>query len=115
MNDFRKEMSADLSDTRWLLWKFVWIGIPIIVVLSVIFFALGGLGYFGKTVIERKVFENSYQRSEAIKSQIATDMAVVAQIQEHLKNQNLDLDTRNALKAQLAAAKLRINIAKNRR
>ena len=86
----------------------------VIVTVFAVGFTLNSLGYLGKTVVERKVFEQSYQRSEGIKAQIATDEAVLAEIERKLANPNLDETTRTNLEAQATAARVRIDIAKRR-
>lgn len=72
------------------------------------------MGLIGGTVVERKVFENSFQHSEALNSQIATDEAVVAEIERKLINPNLDADTKHNLEAQAAAARIRISTARGK-
>jgi hypothetical protein len=64
--------------------------------------------------VERKVFENSYQRTESIKASITTDEAALAEIQMNLQNANLDADTRTNLEAQASAIRIRLNAAKER-
>lgn len=85
-----------------------------LVITVVTLFALWFGGVIGTTYAERKVFEHSYQRSESIKSQIATDEAALAEINAKLKNPNLDEDTKFNLKAQATAARMRIDAAKRR-
>lgn len=115
MNDYRKEVNQIAKDTSWTFWRFLPLYLIIIVILFLIGFGLKSAGLFGKTVVERKVFENSYQRDEAIKSQIATDEAVLAEIEKKLLNPNLDANTKYNLEAQAAAARIRIKTAKTRR
>jgi len=62
--------------------------------------------------IERKVFEGSYQRSESLKARIATDEAVLAEIEAQLQNAELDPATQANLNAQARAARVRIRTAK---
>ncbi len=95
-------------------WKWLWIGIASLIVLSLIGFVLNSAGLFGRTVVERKVFENSYQRTESIKAQIATDEAVLAEIERKLMNPELTESTKANLEAQLSAARIRIATAKGR-
>lgn len=84
------------------------------VVLGAVGFGLNSLGVFGHTFVERKVFEQSYQRSEALKSRIATDEAALAEIEAQLRNPNLDADTRANLEAQAAAARVRLRAARRK-
>lgn len=85
-----------------------------IAAIGLLGFALSSLGLFGRTVVERKVFENSYQRTESLKARIANDQAVLAEIQSKLSDPNLDKDTRRNLEAQASAARIRIETAKRR-
>lgn len=110
MYDYREEMKV----VRWTFWRVLGMAIIAAVVLGGVGFALHSAGVFGHTVVERKVFENSYQRTEGLKAQIATDEAALAEIQAKLANPNLDEDTRYNLKAQAAAIRLRIQAAKRR-
>jgi len=79
-----------------------------VILLSGLGFVLNSCGVFGSTIVERKVFENSYQRTESLKSRIAIDEATLAEINIKLQNPNLDEDIRWNLKAQAAAARIRI-------
>lgn len=115
MFDYRKDMQSTITGGYWTVWKVTPLILLILILLSVIGFSLKSVGLLGSTVVERKVFENSYQRSEAIKAQIATDEAVLAEIQRQLSSTDLDEDTRNNLEAQAAAARVRIATAKGRK
>ena len=90
----------------WWFWFF-----GIIIVTSIIGFGLSSLGLIGRTVVERKVFENSFQYSEARKAAIATYEAQLAEVERMLAG-NLDEATRSNLEAQ--AAGIRINLATER-
>ena len=62
---------------------FVWVGFLILIALVI----LTVMGYFGKltsTIVERKVFENSYQRSEGLRSQNMAWEAQLASINSQL-------------------------------
>lgn len=114
MSEYRKEVGQVARDARWTFWRFFPLFLGVVFVLGGFGFLLNSLGVFGQTVVERKVFENSYQRTEAIKAQIATDEAVLAEIERKLQNPKLDEDTRHNLEAQAAAARIRIDAAKRR-
>jgi hypothetical protein len=85
-------------------------------VIAVLLTAIGlGTRYFGlwgETRIERKVFEESYQRSEGLKAQIANDEAVLAEINAQLENPELDTTTRANLEAQARATRIRLRTAR---
>jgi hypothetical protein len=114
MSGYRNEMREFEREARWTTAKFLPLFLLIVVILFSVGFGLKSLGLFGRTVVERKVFENSYQRSESIKAQIATDEAVLAEIEQKLLNPNLDADTRFNLEAQVSAARVRIQTARRR-
>jgi len=109
-DDYRSDMKV----VRWTFWRILGLVVIAVVVLGAVGFGLRSLGVFGDTVVERKVFENSYQRVEALKSQIATDKAVLAEIEAKLRNPRLDEDTRYNLEAQATAARIRIKTAERK-
>ena len=108
MSDYRDDIREVEREARWTFWRFVPLIVIVMVVLSAVGFGLKSMGLIGQTVVEREVFEHSFQRSEALKSQIATDEAVLAEIERKLANPELDADTRHNLEAQAAAARVRI-------
>lgn len=109
-DDYREGMRV----ARWTFWRVLLLVVIAVVVLGGVGFAMNSLGVFGQTVVERKVFENSYQRTEALKSQIANDEAVLAEIETQLTNPKLDESTRHNLEAQARAARIRIRTAKEK-
>lgn len=110
MNNYREDARKVAKETRWTFFRFLPITITAIVILSILGFGLNSIGLFGKVFVERKVFENSYQRSEGLKSGAALQEATIQQIEGMLSNPNLDSDTRFNLEAQLNAARLRLNV-----
>jgi len=112
MNDYRKNVNEAARETRYTIVRFLPLLIGVIVILGIVGFTLRSCGILGRTIVERKVFEESYQRSEALKSQIAVDEAVLVEIEHKLRNTNLDPDTRINLEAQASAARVRIATAK---
>ena len=101
MNTDRKEFG------KWWLW------VLILVVLAVIVFS--GLRYAGivtGTVVEREVFEQSYQRTEGLKQQIATWEAQIAELEGKLLNPKLDEDTKTNINAQISAIRVRLDAAR---
>jgi hypothetical protein len=109
-DDYRNDMKV----VRWTFWRILVLVVAAVVTLSAVGFALNSCGVLGNTIVERKVFENSYQRTAALKSQIAADEAVLAEIEEQLKNPGLDENTRYNLEAQAAAARIRIRTARSK-
>lgn len=112
MSKYRDEVRQVEKEARWTFWRFLPLFLAVIAILSVVGFGLNSLRLFGRTVVERKVFEESYQRSEALKSRIATDEATLVEIERKLSNPNLDADTRHNLEAQVSAARIRIETAR---
>ena len=108
---YRNEVRKIERESRWTFFKVVPLLLIIIIFLGVTGFVTKSLGLWGGTIIERKVFESSYQRSESIKSRIAIDRASMTEIEQQLMNPNLDENTRYNLEAQLSAARVRIATA----
>lgn len=102
------------KEASWTFWRFLPLFVVVVVVLSAIGFGLRSAGVIGGTVVEREVFERSYQRSEALRAQIAADEAVLAEIQRQMSNPELDAGTRHNLDAQAAAARVRISTARGK-
>lgn len=87
-----------------------WVWVVFLVLSTIISFTgLKYAGLFGKTIVERKVFENSYQKQEADKTARITYAAQLAQLRGKLNNPNLDQSTRAEIQAQIDA----INILKS--
>ena len=108
---FNEEMEEVNEGFRWF---FKWLlprALLVILILSVVGWGLNAAGLFGSTVVERKVFENSYQRSEGMKARIATEKAALAEIEAQLSNPELDKQTRHNLLAQRRAARVRLRTA----
>jgi len=83
---------------KWWMWiVFLMVGTVIV------FGCLNAFGIIGKTVIERKVFENSYQKHEADKEARTTYDASLALLRSKLNNPNLDVGTRAEIQAQIDA------------
>ena len=86
----------------------VWV-VFLLIGTGIIFTGLRYLGIIGKTVVERKVFENSYQKSEADKTANTAYSAQLAQLRGKLNNPSLDAGTKAEIRAQIDA----INILKS--
>lgn len=88
------------------------IGLIIILIICAFGFAVDCVGLISRTVIERKVFENSYQRAASLKSQIATHKAALEEIRIRLNSPDLDKTTKYNLEAQAASLRIQIKAAK---
>lgn len=112
MSDYRKEVNYIRKEARWTLWKVFPLFLTVILTIGLIGLFVKYLTKVGDTAVERVVFENSYQRSASLSSQLATYEATKAEIEHKLLNQNLDMNTRDALEAQLSALRIRIATVK---
>ncbi len=101
MDKEKKEFGA------WWMWI-----LGLVVIAIIILSATGYLGKLTGTILERKVFENSYQRSEGKKSQIATYNAQIASLNSQLLNPKLDAGTIANINAQLKALNIQLKAAK---
>ena len=111
--NYREDVNTGVKETKWTFFKVLPLMLTIVVILSIIVFSLKSIGLIGGTVVERTVFEQSYQRSEALKSRIAMDTAILAEIEQKLLNPTLDENTRSNLNAQASAARIRIATARS--
>lgn len=110
MSDMRKEMQeARREGTKWWMW-----GLGLFILSVVALTSLSYFGVFTDTVVERKVFEESFQYNEARESEIATYTAQIAEIDSKLSDPNLDDATRRNLEAQKSAIEVRLNTAKSK-
>lgn len=114
MSEYRTEVGAGLKEARWTFFKGMPLFLMVIVFLSLLGFVLNSLGLFGWTIVERKVFENSFQYSEARKSEIATFEAQIAEINRKLYDSNLDVATRTNLEAHASALRIQLNVARSK-
>lgn len=114
MSDYREEADEFRREARWTMWKFLPLALTALVILLVVGFVIRVVGVYGSTVVERKVFENSYQRSESLKSQIAIDEATLAEIKHLLTNPDLAANARRNLEAQASAARIRLATTKRK-
>lgn len=108
MSAYRDEARHAIGEAQWTFWKAFPLVMLAVVMLSAVGFGLHSVGLLGTTVVERKVFEQSYQKQAAMNSQIATDEAVLAEIERKLLNPSLDAGVRHNLEAQASAARIRI-------
>lgn len=101
------------SDKRyfgsWWLWTLFLICITVVVL-----WLLGSVGLIGHTVVERKVFENSQQYTEARKTEILTFEAQLTEINQRLMSTTLSQEQKDNLEAQAAAIRVQLNVARNK-
>lgn len=92
----------------WWMWILT-LSVLTIMVLT----GLSYMGVLGKTVVERKVFEQSYQYSAGQQQKIATFQAQMAELERQLANPELDGQTRTNLEAQAASIRIQLNSARS--
>ena len=114
MSNYRDEVRTGLKGVRWTFFRGMPLFLLVVVFLALLGFALNSLGLFGRTVVERKVFENSFQYAEAKKSEKAAFKAELAEINRRLTNGDLDKSTRNNLEAHASALRIQLSTARNR-
>lgn len=93
----------------WWMWV-----LGLIVVSALVFGGLRYAGVWTDTVVEREVYEQSYQRQEAVKSQIATFEAQKVELEGRLLNPNLDEGTRANIQAQISSINVQLRAAKEK-
>lgn len=112
--NYREEVREFTKEGRWTFFKVLPFFLIFVTTLGGIGFGLKSLGIIGSTAVEREVFEQSYQRSASLKSQLATDQSVLLEIERKLSNPNLDKNTRFNLEAQASATRIRIETTKRK-
>ena len=92
-----------------------WIWILLLTIVSIVAFTgLNYVGLIGGTIVERKVFENSFQYSEARKMEIATFEAQLTEIEHKLSSDSIDSETRENLEAQAAGIRIQLSVSRSR-
>lgn len=101
MDSDKKEMG------KWWMWI-----LGLMVVTGIITTMLSYAGVIGRTVVERKVFENSYQYSEGQRARVNLFEAQLVEIERKLGNPELDETTRANLEAQASSVRIQLGAAK---
>lgn len=99
--------------TSWIKYAMGWPLIAI-VVLSLVGWGLSSAGLFGSTIVERKVFENSFQYSEAQKTAIATYEAQLMEIDALLANPDAPESSKVGLRSQASVIRVRLRVAQGK-
>jgi hypothetical protein len=81
---------------------FVWVVILLIGAL-VVFTCLDYVGIIGRTVVERKVFEQSYQKKAADSDSLSTYDAQLSILRRRLRREDLSREERDNIQAQIDA------------
>lgn len=90
-------------------WWFYFLGLILITIIFGSFMKYFGM--IGKTVVERVVFENSYQRSETMKSREIGYLVQLSQVNSMLATET-DPEKINYLKAQEAMLNTQLSLTK---
>lgn len=87
-----------------------WMWILLLIAISIpVFWMLGGAGLLGRTILERKIFEQSYQKQAGDSAKAKIFRAQLAEIDRKLQSTNLSEDQRQALEAKAAAIRIQLN------
>jgi hypothetical protein len=110
--DFNK-IEKGPGPTAIVLGKWLLIFGTLLIFVGGIWFALSSMGLIGRTIVERKIFEQSFQYNEARKTAIATYEAQLAEINAQLEG-NLDDATRQNLNATAASIRIKLSTERNK-
>ena len=104
----------DYERDNTIRWAFVLVPLAAlsIAAISVLTFGLGSCGSVAGAVVDRKVHENSYQNSEARRTEIMTIEAQLAELNGQLGASDLDANTRRGLEGQARALNIRLRTAR---
>lgn len=84
-----------------------WAWVLVLLILTIIVFSgLYYAGIFGRTVVERKVFEQSYQKKEADKEARTSYDAQLAILRSRLNDSTLTISEKKAIQGQIDAIKI---------
>ena len=87
-----------------------WIWILFLIVISIpVIWGLNAAGLIGHTIVERKVFEESYQKKAGDRARLNTYRASEAMLLRRLQDTTLTEGQRANLQSQLDAVRIRIN------
>ena len=89
-------MGEKLEFGRWWIWVLI-----LLIFSGIILTGLNYAGIIGKTYVERKVFEQSYQKKEADKEAHSTYDAQLSILRSRLNNPNLTDAKRQEIQAQI--------------
>lgn len=100
---------VDMKD-EFAKWWVVVVGL--IVATGIVFTLLNYAGVIGGTIVERKVFENSYQYKEGNRARVNMFEAQLAEIDVQLGSDGLSDVMRSNLKAQRSAIMVQLQAAR---
>ena len=88
------------SEKKYFGGWWIWV-LFLSIITGAVLTGLNYAGIIGTTVVERVVFENSYQKHAADKTAISTYQAQLAVLRGRLGNPNLDAGARAEINAQI--------------
>ena len=107
MNSYRNDVNNLNKEVNWTFWKILPVSIVIIVIISVIGFGLNSAGLIGSTMVERVVFEQSFQYKTGMAQRGAILEANIAEVdillRDNPENRQDLLNQRSVLNVQLKA------------
>jgi hypothetical protein len=90
MDQEKKELGA------WYMWVLL-----LVVVGAIVLMGLNYFGVFTTTIVERKVFEQSYQKKAADSDAVSTFDAQLSLLRRKLNSGDLSVEERSNLQAQI--------------
>ena len=112
MYNHSEEFKRDRAEYKSLIWKLGLALVGVLLISSVAFGLLRYMGVIGQTVVERVVFEQSFQYKEANKSRALLMQAQMTELEAQLRNPNLEDQLRPNLEAQLSVLRVKLNSTK---
>ena len=113
MSEYKDAVRVGVSEGVWTIGKILPIVLLVVLLLSAFGFVLNSAGLLGSTIVERKVFEHSYQYSETVKAEIATYEAQLVELNYKLSS-DLDANTKANLEAQASGIRIQLAVARSR-
>lgn len=110
MSEYRSQVRKGTKEAFWTLGKVV----PFLLVLVALFFGVSSLIKTLSVSVEREVFENSFQRTEALKSGLSRYEANLVEINYKLADRHLARGERKGLEAKRASLTMMINSTKGK-
>ena len=95
------------TDKKYFAGWWFWI-LLLLILTGIILFGLNSIGLIGKTIVERKVFENSYQKKAADKDARFMYDAQIAVLERRLRSAKLSESEKAEIQGQIDS----INILK---
>lgn len=99
-------MNEKREFAKWWLWVLF-----LIVIAGIVLGTTGQIGRIVDVLIQRQIFEKSFQYDQARKDEVATYKAQIAELEGKLSNPDLSEGTRAEINAQLSAIRIQLNAA----